>query len=159
MSQVVSSLLIAAALLVHASPSFAEGAPAPGTVQLPKILVSTFKSVNDPESGGVFAIRMWNGSRAKGLCNQDQRVLIVAVPEHFELHRKSAEASFLFRMGAYLEDTCGKAAQGFQLFVSKLNITDTGPDRNKNGLYAQYSNHRWVNVIISATDRQRPARE
>ena len=159
MSQVVRSLLIAAALLVHASPSFAEPAPAPGTMQLPKILVSTFKEVDDPESGGVFAIRMWSGSRAKGLCNQDQRVLIVAVPEHFELHLKSVEAPFLSRMGAYLDNTCGNAAEGFQLFVSKLDVTDTGPDRNKNGLYAQYSDHRWVNVINSAKDRQRPARE
>ena len=159
MFQVNHSFLIAAALLVHAAPSFAEPAPAPGTVQLPKILVSTFKEVDDPESGGVFAVRMWSGSRAKGLCNQDQRVLIVAVPEHFELHLKSVEAPFLFRMGAYLEDTCGKAAQGFQLFVSKLNITDTGPDRNKNGLYAQYSDHRWVSIINSTKDRQRPARE
>ena len=159
MSQVVRSLLIAAALLVHASPSFAEPAPAPGTMQLPKILVSTFKEVDDPESGGVFAIRMWSGSRAKGLCNQDQRVLIVAVPEHFELHLKSVESPFLFRMGAYLDDTCGKAAQGFQLFVSKLNITDTGPDRNKDGLYAQYSDHHWVSVINSARDRQKPTSE
>jgi hypothetical protein len=156
MSQVVRSLLIAAALLVHASPSFAEQARVPGTVQLPKILVSTFKPVDDPESGGVFAIRMWNGSRVKGLCNQDQRVLIAAVPEHFELHRKSAEALFLFRMGAYLDNTCGKDAEGFQLFVSKLDITETGPDRNKNGLYAQYLDHRWVAVINSARDRQRP---
>ena len=146
----VRSLLIAAALLVHASPSFAEPAPAPGTVQLPKILVSTFEPVDDPESGGVFAIRMWSGSRAKGLCNQDQRVLIVAVPEHFELHLKSVEAPFLFRMGAYLDHACGKAAEGFQLFVSKLNITDTGPDRNENGLYARYSDHRWIDVINSA---------
>ena len=122
----------------------------PGTVQLPKILVSTFEPVDDPESGGVFAIRMWSGSRAKGLCNQDQRVLIVAVPEHFELHLKSVEAPFLFRMGAYLDHACGKAAEGFQLFVSKLNITDTGPDRNENGLYARYSDHRWIDVINSA---------
>src|SRR5947207_9972627 len=119
MSRVVRSRLIAAALLVHASLSFAEPAPAPGTVRLPMILVSTFKPVDDPESGGVFAIRMWNGSRGKGLCNQDQRVLIAAVPENFELHRKSTEAPFLARMGAYLDDTCGKDAEGFQLFVSK----------------------------------------
>src|SRR5437764_10485616 len=98
MSQVVRSIVIAAALLVHASPSFAEPAPAPGPVQLPKILVSTFKEMDDPESGGVFAIRMWSGSQARGLCNQDQRVLVVAVPEHFELHLKSVEAPFLFRM-------------------------------------------------------------
>src|SRR5947209_18302503 len=95
----------------------------------------TFEPVNDPESGGVFAIRMWSGSRAKGLCNQDQRVLIVAVPEHFELHRKSTEDPFLFRMAAYLDNTCGKEADGFQLFVSKLYITETGPGQNKNGLY------------------------
>src|SRR5438067_11524207 len=131
MSQVVRSIVIAAALLVHASPSFAEPAPAPGTVQLPKILVSTFEPVDDPDSGGVFAIRMWSGSRGKGLCNQDQRVLIAAVPEQFELHRKSTEAPFLSRMGAYLDDTCGKDAEGFQLFVSKLNITETGPGQNK----------------------------
>src|SRR4051812_9798619 len=98
----VRSLLIAAALLVHASPSFAEPAPAPGTVQLPKILVSTFEPVDDPESGGVFAIRMWSGSRAKGLCNQDHRVLIVAVPENFELHRESGEAPLLFGQGPIL---------------------------------------------------------
>src|SRR4051812_19434069 len=91
MSQVVRSLLLAAALLVHASPSFSE----PGSVpmQLPKILVSTFNPENDPESGGVFAIRMWRGSRSKGVCNQDQRVLIVAVPEHFELHGEFIEVS------------------------------------------------------------------
>jgi hypothetical protein len=159
MSQVVRSLLIAAALLVHVSPSFAEPAPAPGTVQLPRIFVSTFKPVDDPESGGVFAIRMWSGSRAKGLCNQDQRVLIAAVPEHFELHRKSAEASFLFRMAAYLDDTCGNAAEGFHLFVSKLDITGTGLDQNTNGLYAQYLDHRWVTVTNSARDRQRPTSE
>src|SRR6476619_6531772 len=100
MSQIVRGLLIGATLLVHASPSFAESAQAPGTMQLPKILVSTFDPVNDPESGGVFAIRMWSGSRAKGLCNQDQRVLIVAVPKHFELHRQSAEAELLSRMEA-----------------------------------------------------------
>src|SRR5947209_9649438 len=100
MSRVARSFLIAAALLVPASPSFAEPAPAPGTVQLPKILVSTFEPVDDPDSGGVFAIRMWSGSRGKGLCNQDQRVLIAAVPDQFQLHRKSAETSFLFRMGA-----------------------------------------------------------
>src|SRR5262249_22917488 len=121
MSQVVRSLLTAALLLVHASASFAELAP--GTVQLPKILVSTFDPVNDREAGGVFAIRMWSGSRAKGLCNQDQRMLIVAVPEHFELHRESVEAQFLSRMAAYLDNTCGRAAEGFQLFVSKLDIT------------------------------------
>jgi hypothetical protein len=159
MSQVVRSLPIAAALLVHASLSFAEPAPAPDTVQLPKILVSTFEPMDDPESGGVFAIRMWSGSRAKGVCNQDQRVLVVAVPDHFELHRKSAEALFLFRMGAYLDNTCGKDAEGFQLFVSKLDITETGPDRNKNGLYAQYLDHRWVAVINSARDRQGPTSE
>src|SRR3954471_22790017 len=153
MSQVVRSLLIAAALLVHASPSFAEPAPAPGTVQLPKILVSTFEPVDDPESGGVFAIRMWSGSRAKGLCNQDHRVLIVAVPENFELHRESGEAPLLFRTGAYLDNTCGKSAEGFQLFVSKLDITDTGPDRNKNGLHAKYLDHRWVNIVNSAKHR------
>src|SRR6476620_5363337 len=111
MSHSVRSLLTAATLLVHASPSFAEPTQSPGTMQLPKILVSTFDPVNDPESGGVFAIRMWSGSRAKGLCNQDQRVLIVAVPEHFELHRESVEAQVLSRMGAYLENTCGKAAE------------------------------------------------
>ena len=159
MSQVVRSLLIAAALLVHASPSLAEPAPAPGTVQLPKILVSTFKEVDDPESGGVFAIRMWSGSRAKGLCNQDQRVLIVAVPEDFELHRKSVESPFLSRMAEYLDNTCGVAAEGFQLFVSKSDITGTGPDRNKNGLYAQYLEHRWIAVINSAKERQIPTRE
>src|SRR3954465_3505544 len=93
----------------------------PGTVQLPKILVSTFEPVNDPESGGVFAIRMWSGSRIKGLCNQDQRVLIVAVPENFELHREPVQAHLLSRMGAYLDETCGNAAEGFQLFVSKLD--------------------------------------
>src|SRR5437763_10955568 len=153
------SQVVAAALLVHASPSFAEPAPAPGTMQLPKILVSTFKEMADPESGGVFAIRMWSGSRAKGLCNQDQRVLIVAVPEQFELDRKSVEAPFLLRMQAYLDDTCGNAAEGFQLFVSKLDITATGPDQNKNGLYAQYLDHRWVSVINSARDRQTPTSE
>src|SRR3954447_12554411 len=118
----VRSLLIAAALLVHASPSFAEPAPAPGTVQLPKILVSTFEPVNDPESGGIFAIRMWSGSRSKGVCNQDQRILIVAVPKHFELHRELIEDQFLSRMGAYVEKTCGNAAEGFQLFASKSDI-------------------------------------
>src|SRR5438067_1559664 len=159
MSQVVRSLLIAAALLVHASPSFAEPAPAPGTMQLPKILVSTFKEVDDPESGDVFAIRMWSGSRSKGLCNQDQRVLIVAVPEHFELHREPVEAHLLSRMGAYLDEACGKAAEGFQLFVSKLDITNTEPDRIKNGLYAQYLDHRWANVINTAKDRQRSTSE
>jgi hypothetical protein len=157
MSQVLRSLLIAAALLVHASPSFAEAAPAAGTVQLPKILVSTFKPVDDPESGGVFAIRMWSGSRAKGLCNQ--RILIAAIPEHFELHRKSAEASFLFRMATYLDDTCGNATEDFQLFVSKTDITGTAPDQNKNGLYAQYLDHRWVAVINSARDSQKPTSE
>ena len=159
MSQVVRSLIIAAALLVHASPSFAEPAAAPGTVQLPRILVSTFEPVDDPESGGVFAIRMWSGSRAKGLCNQDQRVLVVAVPKAFELHRKSAEAPFLSRMAAYLDNTCGKAAEGFQLFVSKLDIAGTGPDRNKNRLDAQYLDHRWVTVTNSAKDHQRPISE
>src|SRR5256885_16550087 len=37
-----------------------------------------------------------------------------------------------------LDNTCGKDAEGFQLFVSKLDITETGPGQNKNGLYAQY---------------------
>lgn len=92
MSHVVRRLVTAAALLMYASPSLAGSAPPPGTMQLPKILVSTFEPVDDPESGGVLAIRMWNGSRAKGLCNQDQRVLIVAVPEQFELQRESVEA-------------------------------------------------------------------
>ena len=154
MSQVVHSVLIAAALLVHASPSFAEQAQAPGTVELPKILVSTFEPVNDPISGGVVAIRMWSGSRSKGLCNQDQRVLVVAVPEHFELHLESPETQFLSRMGMYLDRTCGKAAEGFQLFVSKSDITSTEPDRNKNGLYAQYLGHRWANVVNSTRDRE-----
>jgi hypothetical protein len=153
MYQVARSLLMAATLLAHASASFAEPAPAPGTAQLPKILVSTFTEVDDPESGGVFAIRMWSGSRSKGLCNQDQRVLIVAIPERFELHRESVETPFLFRMGEYLDNTCGKDAEGFQLFVSKLNITGTDPGQNDNVLYAQYLAHRWVSVINSAKDR------
>jgi hypothetical protein len=159
MPQVNRSLVVAAALLVHAPLSFAEPAAAPGTMQLPRILVSTFEPEKEPVSGGVFAIRMWNGSRAKGLCNQDQRVLIVAVPEHFELQRESVEAQFLSRMGAYLDNTCGNAAEGFQLFVSKLDVTDTGPDRNKNGLYAQYLDHRWATVINSARHPQRSTRE
>ena len=62
MSQVVLSLLIAAALIVHASLSFSE--PGSVAIQIPKILVSTFNLENDVESGGVFAIRMWSGSRA-----------------------------------------------------------------------------------------------
>jgi hypothetical protein len=102
MSQVMRSVLIAATLLVQASPSFAEQAAAPATMQLPKILVSTFKPENDPESGGVFAVRMWSGRRAKGLCNQDQRVLIVAVPDNFELHRDSVKDQPLYRMGHIL---------------------------------------------------------
>src|SRR3954465_3474133 len=118
MSQVVRSFLVATALLVHASPSFSEAAFAP--MQLPKILVSTFNPENDPESGGIFAIRMWSGSRSKGLCNQDKRVLIVAVPEHFELDHEPGQAHLLSRMGAYLDETCGKDAKGFQLFASKL---------------------------------------
>ena len=65
MSQLVRSLLAAAALLVHASSSFAEPAPAAGTVQLPKILVSTFEPVKDPESGGIFAIRCGVGVESK----------------------------------------------------------------------------------------------
>jgi hypothetical protein len=154
MSQVVRSVLIAATLLVHASPSFAELAS--GRIQLPKILVSTFEPVDDPESGGVFAIRMWSGSRSKGLCNQDQRVLIAALPENFELHRKSVEAAFLNRMATYLDNTCGTSSEGFQLFVSKSDIANTGPDRNKNGLYAQYLDHRWVNVINTAREPQKP---
>jgi hypothetical protein len=129
MSHVVRCLVTAAALLMYASPSLAASAPPPGTMKLPKILVSTFEPVDDPESGGVLAIRMWNGSRAKGLCNQDQRVLIVAVPEQFELRRESVEAQLLSRMGAYLDNTCGNAAEGFQLFVSKSDIAGTGPDR------------------------------
>jgi hypothetical protein len=144
MSQVVRSLLIAAALLVNASPCFAEPAPAAGTVRLPRILVSTFEPVDDRESGAVFAIRMWNGSRGKGLCNQDQRVLVVAVPDNFELHRKSMEPPLLVRMGAYLENTCGNAAEGFQLFLSRPDITETGSGQHKNGPYAQYLKHRWV---------------
>lgn len=146
MSQVVRNFLLVATLLMHASLSFAESAAAPGMVQLPKILVSTFEPVGDPESGGVFAIRMWSGSRSKGLCNQDERVLIVAVPKHFELHRQSAEAELLSRMEAYLHNVCGRAAEGFHLFVSKSDITGTGSDRNTNGLYAQYLDHRWTNV-------------
>ena len=152
MSQVVHSVLIAAALLVHASPSFAEQAQAPGTVELPKILVSTFTEVHDPESGGVFAVRMWIGSRSKGLCNQDQRVLVAAIPERFELHRGAVEIQFLFRMGEYLDNTCGKDAEGFQLFVSKSNITGTDPTQNDNVLHARYSAHRWV-TVNSAKDR------
>src|SRR5438309_11404813 len=105
MSQVVRSLLTAAALLVHASPSFAEPATAAGTMQLPKILVSTVEPVNDPESGGIFAIRMWSGSRSKGVCNQDQRILIVAVPKHFELPRELIEDQFPSPMGAKVEKT------------------------------------------------------
>ena len=53
MSQVVRSLLMAAALLVDASPSFPDSVPAPGTTQLPRLMVSTFEPQNDPESGGV----------------------------------------------------------------------------------------------------------
>jgi len=150
MFQVVRSLAIAAALLVQASPSFAEPAAAPGT---PRILVSTFKEMADPESGGVFAVRMWSGSRGKGLCNQDQRVLIVAVPAIFELQRESVERQLLARMGAYLEDACGEAAEGFQLFASTSDIINTEPDRNENGLRAQYSGHHWVKVINSAKNR------
>jgi hypothetical protein len=157
MSQVVRNLLIAAALLVHAPPSFAEPASAP--IQTPKILVSTFNPQNDPESGGVFAIRMWSGSRAKGLCNQDQRVLIVAVPENFELDREPVQAHLLSRMGAYLDKTCGNAAEGFQLFASKSDIMNTEPDRIKNGLYAQYLDHRWANVMNSAKGRQKSTSE
>ena len=65
MSQVNRSLLVAAALLVHAPLSFAEPPAAPGTTQLPRILVSTFEPEKDPESGGVFAIRMWNGESSQ----------------------------------------------------------------------------------------------
>ena len=154
MSQVVRSLLMAATLLVHASPSFPDSVPAPGTRQLPRLMVSTFEPQNDPESGGVFAIRMWSGSRSKGVCNQDQRVLVAAVPEHFELHHKLIEAQFLARMGAYLDKTCGNAAEGFQLFASKSDIINTEPDRNKNGLYARYLDHRWVSVANTSRDRQ-----
>src|SRR5205085_6288993 len=117
-----------------------------------KHIVSTFNPENDPESGGIFAIRMWSGSRSKGLCNQDKRVLIVAVPEHFELDREPGQAHLLSRMGAYLDETCGKDAEGFQLFASKLDIMNTEPDRIKDGLYAQYLEHRWANVINSAED-------
>jgi hypothetical protein len=150
MSQVARSVLIAAALLVHASPSFPDSVPAPAGA-IPRILVSTFKEMDDLESGGVFAIRMWSGSRAKGVCNQDQRVLIVAVPEHFDLHRESIQSKFLSRMGAYLEYACGKDAEGFQLFASKSDIINTEPDRNKNGLYARYLDHQWVSVANTST--------
>ena len=146
------SLLMAAVLLARALPSFAEPALVPGTAQLPKILVSTFTEVHDPESGGVFAIRMWSGSRSKGLCNQDQRVLVAAIPERFELHRGAVEIQFLFRMGEYLDNTCGEDAEGFQLFVSKSNITGTDPTQNDNVLHARYSAHRWV-TVNSAKDR------
>src|SRR6202021_2828384 len=104
----------------------------------------TFTEVDDPESGGVIAIRMWSGSRSKGLCNQDQRILVAVIPERFELHRESVGTLFLSRMGEYLEKTCGKDAEGFQLFVSKSNITGTDPSQNNNVLHAQYASHRWI---------------
>ena len=159
MCQVVRRVLIGSALLVLVTPSFAETVPTPGTIQLSRILVSTFEPMDDLESSGVFAIRMWPGSRGKGPCNQDQRVLIVVVPEHFELHRRAAELRLLSRMGSYLDNTCGKDSEGFRLFVSKSDITNTEADRNKNGLSAQYLDHRWVTVINSTRNRQRPARE
>src|ERR1044071_6825603 len=102
---------------------------------------------------------MWSGSRSKGVCNQDQRVLVAAVPEHFELHHKLIEAQFLARMGAYLDNTCGNAAEGFQLFASKSDIINTDPDRIKNGLYARYLDHRWVDVTNTAMHRQRSTNE
>jgi hypothetical protein len=40
--------------------------------------------------------------------------------------------------------------------VSKLDISDTAPDRNTNGLYAQYLDHRWVNIAKAQTPLKTP---